>query len=268
MSGPYPAGLFDLHKIFTAPAVLLDTPSVVSAAMELPHVVVIEDEGIIAAAVAARLRSEGFSVDVAHDGLDGVELVEQCRPDLVVLDLMLPGLDGLEVCKRIQRHRPIPVLMLTARESEADLLVGLAVGADDYMTKPFSPRELVARVRTILRRAERQAERQAERGAGAGEKVAELLDVGGVNVDLDGRRVAVDGQTVHLTPTEFDLLVQLARRPGVVFTRDQLLADVWGYRDGSGARTVDSHVRALRQKLGAALIRTVHGVGYSLERPG
>ncbi len=237
--------------------------------MEPPHVVVIEDEGIIAAAVAARLRSEGFSVDVAHDGLDGVDLVERCRPDLVVLDLMLPGLDGLEVCKRIQRHRPVPVLMLTARESEADLLVGLAVGADDYMTKPFSPRELVARVRTILRRAERQAEREAERAEGMDASAAttpEVLEVGGVRIDLGGRRVTADGETVHLTPTEFDLLVQLARRPGVVFTREQLLGDVWGYRDGSGARTVDSHVRALRQKLGASLIRTVHGVGYSLER--
>jgi DNA-binding response OmpR family regulator len=215
---------------------------------------VIEDEEVIAAAVAARLRAEGFAVAVAHDGPAGVALCDRVRPDLVILDLMLPGLDGLEVCRRVQRDRPVPVLMLTARAEETDLLVGLAVGADDYMTKPFSPRELVARVRALLRRVER-------RPAPPGDAVR----IGPLEVDPAARRVVLRGEAVHLTPTEFDLLTLLAGRPGVVFTREQLLAEVWGWRDGAGQRTVDSHVRGLRRKLGPELVRTVHGIGYALE---
>jgi DNA-binding response OmpR family regulator len=218
-------------------------------------VVVVEDEESIAAAVAARLRSEGFQVEIAYDGPSGVDLVEQVRPDLVVLDLMLPGFDGLEVCRRIQRQRPVPVLMLTARDSETDLLVGLAVGADDYLTKPFSPRELVARVHAILRRVDRAAE--------AAEEALEALHLGNVELDLGTRRAWRDGEAVHLTPTEFDILALLAGKPGTVFTRERLLSSVWGYRDGFGARAVDSHVQALRRKLGADVIRTVHGVGYA-----
>jgi DNA-binding response OmpR family regulator len=215
---------------------------------------VIEDEQVIANAVAARLRAEGFEVETAADGAEGVALCERVRPDLVVLDLMLPGLDGLEVCRRVQRDRPVPVLMLTARGEEADVLVGLGVGADDYMTKPFSPRELVARVKALLRRVERHP-------APAGGTTI----VGAVALDPGTRRVTVDGEPVHLTPTEFDLLRVLAARPGVVLTREQLLAEVWGWRDGSGARTVDSHIRGLRRKVGAARVRTVHGIGYALE---
>jgi DNA-binding response OmpR family regulator len=215
---------------------------------------VIEDEEVIASAVAARLRAEGFAVEVAHDGPEGVALCDRVRPDLVVLDLMLPGLDGLEVCRLLQRDRPVPVLMLTARADESDLLVGLAVGADDYITKPFSPRELVARVRALLRRVER---RPAPAGG--------ALMVGPLQIDRAARRVRVGGDEVHLTPTEFELLALLAARPGVVFSREQLLAEVWGWRDGSGQRTVDSHVRGLRRKLGSELVRTVHGVGYALE---
>jgi DNA-binding response OmpR family regulator len=218
-------------------------------------ILVIEDEATIAQAVAARLRSEGFSVEVAADGPGGVEACERLQPDLVVLDLMLPGLDGLEVCRRIQARRPVPVLMLTARDSETDLVVGLAVGADDYLTKPFSARELVARIHALLRRVERAPDAAAAR--------AEPLRLGGVTIDLGARRVHADGRLVHLTPTEFDLLVHLVKRSGRVVTRDQLLAEVWGYRDGSGVRTVDSHVRALRRKLGSDVIRTVHGVGYA-----
>jgi DNA-binding response OmpR family regulator len=217
---------------------------------------VIEDEDVIAGAVAARLRAEGFTVEVASDGPAGVALCERVRPDLVVLDLMLPGLDGLEVCRRIQRGRQVPVLMLTARAEEEDLLVGLAVGADDYVVKPFSPRELVARVRALLRRVER---RPAPPG--------ELIRLGELEIDPAARRVRLGGSVVHLTPTEFDLLALLAARPGAVFSREQLLAEVWGWRDGSGQRTVDSHVRGLRRKLGAELVRTVHGVGYALEEP-
>jgi DNA-binding response OmpR family regulator len=216
-------------------------------------ILVIEDEAPIAQAVAARLRSEGFSVEIAGDGPTGVAACDRVQPDLVVLDLMLPGLDGLEVCRRIQHERPVPVLMLTARDSETDLVVGLAVGADDYLTKPFSARELVARVNALLRRVERSRERTD--GA--------VVALDGIEVDCSTRRVHRARALVHLTPTEFDLLAFLAKRPGRVFTREHLLAEVWGYRDGSGARTVDSHVRALRRKLGADVVRTVHGVGYA-----
>ena len=220
-----------------------------------PSVVVIEDEAPIADAVADRLRSEGFDVHIALDGLSGVEVVERERPDIVVLDLMLPGIDGLEVCRRIQQNRAVPVLMLTARDSEADLLLGLAVGADDYMTKPFSQRELVARIRTILRRVERVS------------ATTDLTPVrlGDVELDPATRQVRKAGAQVHLTPIEFDLLHHLGAKPGVVSTREQLLNDVWGYRDGYGARTIDSHVRSIRQKLGSELIRTVHGVGYAVD---
>jgi DNA-binding response OmpR family regulator len=214
---------------------------------------VIEDEQVIANAVAARLKAEGFDVEIAGDGEQGVELCERTRPDLVILDLMLPGLDGLEVCRRVQRDRPVPVLMLTARGEEADMLVGLGVGADDYMTKPFSPRELVARVRALLRRVERRP------------ATGDATTVGRVEIDPETRRVTVDGTPVHLTPTEFDLLRTLAARPGAVLSREQLLAAVWGWRDGSGQRTVDSHIRGLRRKLGSQHVRTVHGVGYALE---
>ena len=218
-------------------------------------VVVVEDEAAIADAVAARLRSEGMRVEIAGDGPSGVALCEQVQPDLVVLDLMLPGFDGLEVCRRIQRERHVPVLMLTARDDETDVVVGLAVGADDYLTKPFSMRELVARVGALLRRADV-----------ASAPPPGSLWVRNVEIDERSRRVRLDGEVVHLTPTEFDLLWCLATEPGVVRTRAQLLEEVWGYRDGSGARTVDSHVRALRRKLGDDLIRTVHGVGYAIEQ--
>jgi DNA-binding response OmpR family regulator len=219
-----------------------------------PLICVIEDEQAIADAVAARLRAEGFAVEVAHDGPAGIALCERLLPDLVILDLLLPGIDGLEVCRRIQRTRPVPVLMLTALDAETDMLVGLGVGADDYMTKPFSPRELVARIRALLRRVER---RPAPPG--------DVVLLGELEIDPAARLVRAGGEVVHLTPTEFDLLALLAARPGVVFSREQLLAEVWGWRDGSGQRTVDSHVRGLRRKLGNDLVRTVHGVGYALE---
>jgi DNA-binding response OmpR family regulator len=165
---------------------------------------------------------------------------------------MLPGFDGLEVCRQIQRDRPVPVIMLTARGSETDLVVGLEVGADDYLCKPFSMRELTARVRALLRRVERSAADPAR-----------VVSAGGVEIDVPRRRARLDGQLVGLTATEFDLLVYLLGSPGVVRTRDELLAEVWGYRDGSGHRTVDSHVRAVRRKVGADVIRTIHGIGYA-----
>jgi DNA-binding response OmpR family regulator len=214
-------------------------------------ILVVEDEETIASAVAARLRSEGFAVEIAADGLAGVEIHDRIRPDLVVLDLMLPGVDGLEVCRRIRSTAPVPILMLTARDTETDMVVGLEVGADDYMTKPFSPRELVARIHALLRRADRAVSQPTS------------IRLGSVAIDTVTRRVTKDGDVVHLTPTEFELLTHLATRPGV-YSRERLLSEVWGYRDGSGTRTVDSHIRGIRRKLGDDVIRTVHGVGYAL----
>lgn len=214
---------------------------------------VVEDEPSIADAVVTRLRSEGFDARAEGDGLRAIELCRQLKPDLVVLDLMLPGIDGLEVCRRIQADRRVPVVMLTARDDETDLVVGLSVGADDYLTKPFSPRELVARIRAVLRRV-------ADAAGG-------VLRHEDLELDPSTRRVHRGGREVHLTPIEFDLLAHLLARPGTVFRREQLLAEVWGYADGTGPRTVDSHVRALRRKLGEDVVRTVHGVGYSLGSP-
>ena len=217
----------------------------------------VEDEATIAASVAARLRSEGFDVEIARDGVAALDLCRSYRPDLVVLDLMLPGLDGLEVCRLIQRDRQIPVLMLTARDSEADLELGLGVGADDYMTKPFSPRELVARVRALLRRVDRSAP-----------ATDNPIRLGTLVIDPATRIVTLEGRDVHLTATEFDLLHRLAQTPHVVYARRRLLAEVWGYRGNAGERTVDSHVRAIRRKLGASVIRTAHGIGYALDTNG
>jgi len=221
-------------------------------------ILVVDDEEAIAEAVRARLLSEGFEVLVAGDGPEAIELAREHRPDLVVLDLMLPGMDGLEVCKALQRNEWVPVLMLTAKTEEADKIAGFAVGADDYLTKPFSLRELAVRVKAILRRVERIKEVPS----------SEPIEVGDLALDGARRRVTLVGEEVGLTPLEFDILETLAREPGVVFTRDTLMDRVWGYRDYAGGRVVDSHVARIRRKLGddgteAGFIRTVHGVGYS-----
>jgi len=227
--------------------------------MSSRRVLVVEDDPVINQAVADRLVAEGYDVVRAWDGPGAVDADAEHSPDLVVLDVMLPGFDGHEVCRRVQARRPVPVLMLTARDDESDILVGLAVGADDYLTKPFRMRELVARVGALLRRVDRAAELA---GAAAGRPAVE---VGDLSVDPGSRRVWVAGDEVHLTPTEFDLLLCLAGSPGDVLTREHLYAEVWGWAGASGTRTVDSHVKALRAKLGADRVRTVHGVGYALE---
>ena len=219
---------------------------------------VVEDDVTIAESITARLRAEGFVVEVAHDGPAAVAADAESEPDLVVLDVMLPGFDGLEVCRRIQARRPVPVLMLTARADETDLLVGLGVGADDYLTKPFSMRVLTARVHALLRRVDRARPDTA----------SARIVLGDLEIDIDQRRVARGGVSAQLTPIEFDLLVHFARRPRAVQPRERLLSEVWDWdvhASASGTRAVDSHIKALRRKLGADLIRTVHGVGYSLE---
>lgn len=218
----------------------------------MKRILVVDDEPTILAAVAARLRAEEFLVDTAVDGPSAVAKAAATDPDLVVLDVMLPGFDGLEVCRRIHAVRPTPVLMLTARSDETDMLVGLGIGADDYLTKPFSMRELVARVRVLLRRADRTSETSP-------------VSVGEYRIDVQARRVHRADEEIHLTKLEFDVLAFLAGRPRAAVPRETLLEHVWGWASGVETRTVDSHVKALRRKLGAELIRTVHGVGYALE---
>ena len=226
----------------------------------MKRVLVVEDEHAIAEAVRVRLASEGYEVDAVFDGPSALDAVASNRPDLVILDLMLPGMDGLEVCREIQKNAWIPVLMLTARTEEADKVAGLAVGADDYLTKPFSMRELVARVRAIIRRVERIQQTAP----------AESLTRFDLIVDAARRRVVKGDEEVPLTPLEFEILLTLVRAPGVVFSRDQLMEKVWGYRDYAGGRVVDSHVARIRRKLGdeaaePKYIRTIHGVGYSFK---
>jgi DNA-binding response OmpR family regulator len=230
--------------------------------MTTQTVLVVDDEEAIAEAVRARLESEGYRVLVAGDGPQAIALHAEEHPDLVVLDLMLPGMDGLEVCKELQRERWTPVLMLTARAEEADTVAGFAVGADDYLTKPFSLRELAVRVKAILRRIDR-IQGSSTREDGPIERL-------GLQVDPQRRRVAVDGEEIALTPLEFEILLALAREPGVVLARDVLMDRVWGYRDYAGGRVVDSHVARIRKKLGEdgndpRFIRTVHGVGYAFK---
>ena len=222
-----------------------------------PCVLVVEDDPTINQTLADRFTAEGFEVVRAHDGPGAVAAHAEHDPAVVVLDLMLPGFDGLEVCRRIQADRPVPVLMLTARDDESDIIVGLGVGADDYLTKPFRMREVVARVRALLRRVERAAE------LGRPDETITHLD--GLTLDERTRRCTIDGHAVHLTPTEFDLLALLFREPGAVLRRERIVADLWGWDDGLGRGSLDSHVKALRAKIGAHRIRTVHGVGYALD---
>ena len=221
-------------------------------------IAVIEDERSIASAVAARLRSEGYAVEIAADGPAGVALCDRIRPDLVILDLMLPGLDGLEVCERIQAERPVPVLMLTARDSEHDLLVGLAVGADDYMTKPFSSRELVARVHALLRRVDRH-------GPADGDDVCTIRDI---EIDGPARIVRRGNEPVHLTPTEFSLLEFLMRNAGQVLTRKMLSEHLWDSNWEGVTNVIEVHITRLRGKIDRdfdqPLLQTVRGRGYVL----
>ena len=224
-------------------------------------ILVVEDEPTLATAIAQRITAEGWTARVASDGASAVQAASQIKPDLVIMDIMLPVMDGLEATKRIVAERPVPVLILTARDDEADKVTGLGAGADDYMTKPFSMRELIARCKALLRRVERA------KVIAKNSENEKVLDFGSLVIDPAQRIVTLRGEQIHLTPTEFDLLATLARRPKSVLTREKLLEEVWDWVDASGTRTVDSHVKALRHKLGSQMIRTVHGVGYAFEPP-
>lgn len=225
--------------------------------MTPPRILIVEDEAMVAEVVERYLKRDGYDVDVVHDGLAAAASYAAERPALVVLDVMLPGLDGLELCRRIRADGDTPIILLTSRDREADRINGLNLGADDYVTKPFSPGELAARVQAVLRRSSPPPR-------------STHLRFGNVTIDADARRVEVDGATAALTAREFDLLLHFAEHPGLVFTREQLLSAVWRDDFDGDAGTVTVHVRRLRAKVEADPPRPVHlktvwGVGYRLD---
>jgi two-component system alkaline phosphatase synthesis response regulator PhoP len=217
-------------------------------------ILVVDDEVNIRDLATLYLQKEGFTVETAADGRDAISRVGQAPPALIVLDLMMPGIDGFEVCRELRREHDVPILMLTARSDDVDKIVGLELGADDYMTKPFNPRELVARVKAILRRSE------------SGRRQPSAIALGNLSVDKARREAKVDDRSLELRTKEFDLLVAFMENAGIVLTREQLLESVWGYEYAGETRTVDVHVQHLRSKLNGATvsIETLRGVGYKL----
>jgi DNA-binding response OmpR family regulator len=220
-------------------------------------ILIVDDESHILELARLYLEKEGYAVETATSGPAGLQKAETGHPALVVLDVMLPGLDGFEVCRRLRRQSDVPILMLTARGDDVDKIVGLELGADDYLVKPFNPRELVARVKAILRRVE-----------GGGQR-GRVTAIGDLTIDQARREVTIAGRPVTLRTKEFDLLVALARDQGVVLSRERLLESVWGYEVDAETRTVDVHVNHLREKLAASTvtIETVRGIGYKLVAP-
>jgi two-component system, OmpR family, alkaline phosphatase synthesis response regulator PhoP len=223
--------------------------------MPAAKILVVDDEPSILNLVTAYLRKEGYEVFEARDGLSAIKAVRTCRPDVVILDIMLPEMDGLEVLAQIRRLSELYVILLTARTEETDKIIGLSVGADDYVTKPFSPRELVARVKAALRRLR----------VGTGQPGAEMLAFSHIRIDPAARQVWLDEQLLDLTTTEFDVLKALAENRGRVLSREQLLEKVWGYDYYGEIRVVDVHVGHIRQKLGDRFVTTIRGVGYRFE---
>lgn len=227
-----------------------------SSAMETPTILVVDDEEPIVDLVTSYLLAEGYIVHRAYDGFTALATARAHHFDLVILDLMLPGIDGVEVCRHLHSETDSYILMLSARSEEVDKLIGLSVGADDYLTKPFSPRELVARVKAILRRGRTATVRPVTQPP---------VQIGALMIDSDKREVWKEGVLIELTPREFDLLQALAHRPGHVFTRRELLEQVWGHDFEGIDRVVDVHIGTLRRKLdGGEAIQTVRGVGYKL----
>ena len=229
--------------------------------MSQERVLVVDDEPIVTEVVQRYLIREGYQVTVAADGETALELAREGGPDLIVLDLMLPKLDGLEVCRRLRLESSVPIIMLTAKSEEGDKILGLGLGADDYLAKPFSPGELTARVKAVLRRT-RVDPTQALAG--------DVLKLGALRINPRSRSVERDGQAIQLTAKEFDLLHFLAKHPGQVFTREQLLDNVWDYEWYGDASTVTVHIRRLREKvepnpMRPRYVKTVWGVGYKLE---
>ena len=226
----------------------------------MPRILVVDDEPTLLATLRFNLEREGYEVITASDGGEAIALAENVRPDLVLLDLMLPGMHGFEICRALRKHTSIPIVILTARSDEVDRIVGLEVGADDYITKPFSMGELIARLRALLRRA----------GGPRTPEAPELILSGSLTVDLARREAAIDGESLALKPKEFDLLVTLMRNRGQTLTRDQLLQRVWKYQGAGSSRTVDVHIGRLRQKIERLpdqpfRIVTMRGFGYRFE---
>ena len=227
----------------------------------MPRILVVDDEPTLVETIRYNLRREGHEVITATDGVQAIESARRDRPDLVILDLMLPKLDGFEVCRAIRRDQTVPILMLTAKDDEVDKVVGLELGADDYMTKPFSMRELLARVRAMLRRVQMLRDEAVDR------QEAPSYRSGDLEVDVRQHRVFLSGREISLKPKEFDLLAFLVRNPSQAFTRETLLQRVWGYDYVGDTRTVDVHVRGLREKVELdpsepTRLETVRGVGY------
>jgi DNA-binding response OmpR family regulator len=220
-------------------------------------ILVADDEKHIVQLIKLYLTNEGYQVETAADGQEALDKARRLRPDLIILDLMMPRVDGWEVCRRLRKESNVPVIMLTARTDDVDKIVGLELGADDYVTKPFNPRELVARVKAVLRRAQAQVEPDV------------VIEVGNVHIDPARREVRVGGKPVQLRAKEFDLLLALAQEEGRVLTREALLSRVWGYTYLGDSRTVDVHVTWLRDKLSGstAQVQTVRGLGYKLVVP-
>ncbi len=235
-------------------------------------ILIIEDEEGIIHLLNLYLKDAGYTVVAAYDGADGLALHARERPDLVILDIMLPALNGFEVCRRIRAWSKTPILMLTARSDEDDRINGLELGADDYLVKPFSPRELVSRVRAILRRtssSQESSEQPATTASPAKSEKKSILYFPGLFVDLPARRVEINGKEIALTPTEFDLLALMAQSPDRVFTREMLMNKVWGYDYLGDGHTIDVHISSLRKKIetepGQRYIKTVWRVGYRFE---
>jgi DNA-binding response OmpR family regulator len=241
-----------------------------------PSILVVDDEPTVREAIAERLTEEGYDVISAADGTEALARFRAERPQLVVLDLMLPGLAGIEVCRAIRRESGVPIVMLTAKDGEVDKVVGLELGADDYMTKPFSLRELTARVRAVLRRAQGVEEAAPKSSASPGPEAppgdGRSLRLGRIEIDLAGHQLLRDGRPLPVKPRAFELLAFLSRHPGQVFTREQLLEHVWGYDYAGETRTVDVHVHWLRAQLEddpghPVHLQTVRGTGYVLRLP-
>ena len=233
----------------------------------MAKLLVIEDEKVLRETLAYNLSAQGFQVETAEDGIKAMEVFSSSEFDLLILDIMLPGIDGFEICRRVRQKSNVPILMLTARDEEIDRVVGLEVGADDYMGKPFSMRELIARVRAMLRRMELLRQEMQPLPPIETEQV---LKLGALSINPDRREVQVNGQIVELKPKEFDLLLYMAQNHGKVLTRERILEQVWGWDYVGESRTVDVHIRWLREKLeydpaNPKILVTVHGTGYRFE---
>ncbi len=234
----------------------------------MPKLLVIEDEKVLRETLAYNLSSQGFTVDTAEDGIKAMEAFSSSEFDLLILDVMLPGIDGFEICRRVRQQSNVPILMLTARDEEIDRVVGLEVGADDYMGKPFSMRELIARVRAMLRRVELL--RQEMKPIANQKADNQIIRIGDLLINPDRREVQLHDKIIDLKPKEFDLLLYMAQNRGKALTRERILEQVWGWDYVGESRTVDVHIRWLREKLESdpahpRILATVHGIGYRFE---